>query len=182
MGDGVLQAVHHLDRQDGVQIFGVPVGLRRRARALQQRQGSGVGAQFAAALAQGCAQIGQQRLGHRLVNQQRFGRAANARAAHLGVQDHGLRLLQVRGGIDVGVAQPVQMAKDRHAGLVADALDQAAPTARHHHVDGIVHAQHKANRGAIGGGHALHAGLGQARSAQAFLQRQQDFTAGMEAI
>ncbi len=65
---------------------------------------------------------------------------------------------QVGVGTDVNVADAVQVLDHRHAGIAADALDQATATARHDHVDVLGHGDHRANGGTVGGFDHLHHG------------------------
>ena len=74
------------------------------------------------------------------IDQQGLGSAADAGAAHLGVERDGARHAHVRVAIDVHVAVALEMADHRHARFLLHALDQTLAAARHDHVDVIRHA------------------------------------------
>ena len=85
VSDGGADIVHHLDRNDGVFVLGVPVLFGRRLGVGDQPLHRRISADFAAA--------GEQRVDYRLqvggdpilVDQQRLGGAADAGPPHLGV-------------------------------------------------------------------------------------------------
>ncbi len=121
--------------------------------------------------------------GRGAIDQQRLGGAAHAGAAHLGVDDERFCHRQVRAAIDVGVADAFQVREHRHARFVLHARDEALAAARHDHVDGAVEPlQHQADGLAVGGGHELDGGFGQARLAQAAGEANLDGAAGMMAV
>ena len=64
--------------------------------------------------------------------------AADAGAAHLGVEDDGGCDIEIGTAIDIGVANAFKVREDGHAGFVLHALDQAFAAARHDHVDSAV--------------------------------------------
>ena len=80
------------------------------------------------------------------------------------------------------MADPLQVRQHGDPALGEDPLDQAPAAARHDHVDRVVHAQQQADRGPVGGRHALDRGLGQSGSREALLQAIQDRARGMEAF
>jgi len=96
----------------------------------------------AAHLATGLDQHRHQRLERRrgagAIDQQRFGRAADAGAAHLGVEHDRFRHIEFGGAVDIDVVDAFQMRKHRHARFGFDAGDQALAAARHDHVDAAV--------------------------------------------
>ena len=57
--------------------------------------------------------------------------------------------------MDEDVVDPVEMREHGHARLGLDARDQPLAAARHDHVDHALARQHRADRGAIGGGDEL---------------------------
>ena len=158
-------------REDGVEVFGAPIRLRRRDRRGLDRQGFRVAAQFAA----GGAQVGedrrQDRGGDRTVDQQGLGRAADRHPPHLGVEHDGARLRGVGGAVDIGVAQPFEMGDDRDAALALHPLDQRRPAARHDDVDDPAHLQHQAHRLAVAGRHQLDRVFREPRRMQPLAQR-----------
>ena len=124
-------------------------------------------ARVAAHLAAGVDEILDDRLqvrGHaRAIDEDRFRRAANARAPQLRVLRDAPRHVEIRGGVDVRVADAFEMAHDRHARILLHARDQTLAAARHDDVDEAGHvAQHDADGFAILRRHHLHGRLGQA--------------------
>ena len=66
-------------------------------------------------------------LGDGAVEQDGLRRAADARAAHLGVERDPPRLLQVRRAVHIDMAKAFQMADHGHPRLVQHPLDQPLP-------------------------------------------------------
>ena len=98
-----------------------------------------------------------------LVDQQRLGRAAHARPAHLGVDGDLLRHGEIGGGVNIDVADAVEMREDRHPRLLLDAGHKALAAARHDHVDRAVEpGQHHADRFTVGAVDDLDRRLGRA--------------------
>ncbi len=95
------------------------------------------------------------------IDQQGFGRAADAGAPHLGVQRDLARHREIGGAVDIGVAEPVEMRDHRHAALGLHTRDQRLAAARHDHVDDAGRGQHVADGGAILGRPQLDRCLGQ---------------------
>ncbi len=118
----------------------------------------------------------------RPVDQQAFGRPADTCAPRLGVQHHAPRLFQIGRGVGIDVADPLQMRKDRHAGLVLHQPDQPLAAARDDHVDQPLRAQHGADRRAVARGHHLDGGFRQARRAKTLDHAGMDRAAGMQAF
>jgi hypothetical protein len=71
----------------------------------------------------------------RAVEQQGFGGAADAGAAHLGVDHDGAGHGRIGRLVDIDVAQAFEMGEDRHAGIGLDAGDEALAAARHDDID-----------------------------------------------
>ena len=88
------------------------------------------------------------------IDQQGFGRAADAGTAHLGVQHDRLRHVEIGGAIDIDVVDAFQMREHRHARFGLDARDQALAAARHDHVDAAVQAAQQQARPRRGRGSA----------------------------
>ena len=169
MRDRLVDAVDDFRGDDRVEIFGGPVVLgrgfharvgactvrRRRAPRSRRRPASSTSG-FR------CVVRG------RPVDQQRLGRAADAGAPHLGVDDDLLRHLEIGGAVDVDVAHAFEMREHRHARLRLHARDQALAAARHDHVDVAVEAgEHLADRRAVARRHQLDRVFRQAGVAQA---------------
>ena len=153
MRDRLVEPGDGADGEDGAQIFGRPVGLGRgdhrhdRARLL-------VAAQLA--IAQRGGNAGEQRGGGVAVDQQGLGRAAHRGAAHLGVDGDRDRHVGVGRGVDVGVAQPFEVAERRHFRFPGDALDQRRAAARDDQLDRAVQPfEHHSDRLPIRGGDEL---------------------------
>ena len=91
---------------------------------------------------------GQERVGHRLVHDERLGRVAHARAVGLRVDRDAQRFVEVGVRVDVDVAVAVAVDDHRHGRVVADALDQRGPTAGHQAVD-VVGELHHRDRGLV---------------------------------
>ena len=85
------------------------------------------------------------------IDQQSFRRTTDAGAPHLGIEHDRARFLGIGLGMDIGVAEPVQMLQHRNAALGGDAFDETTAAAWDDEVDAIVHAEHDADRLAIGG-------------------------------
>jgi len=116
------------------------------------------------------------------VDQQAFGRAADARAPGLGVHHHAQRFFGVGSGIDIDVHDPLEMSKDRHPRLGLHEPHEPLAAARHDHVDGVGHGQHLAHCGAVARGHQLNRIFGQAGGAQPLDQAGMDRGRGMIAF
>ena len=139
-------------------MLGVPVLRRRGDCPRLHPAGRLVAADLAAPGNEGIQDRPELGLRDRTVDEQRLGRAADAGAPHLGVEDNLARHLGVGPGMDVGVAQSVQVRDHRDAAFRPDPFDQAAPAARHDDIYGVVHGQQDADRVPIGGRHALQRG------------------------
>ena len=125
----------------------------------------------AAHLAAGIEQHRDQRLEmrrrRRAIDQQRLGRAADAGAPHLGVEQDGLGHVELGRPVDVDVADALEMREHRHPRLRLHARDQALAAARHDDVDRAVEArEHHPDRGALARRHQRDGGLRQGGRAQ----------------
>ncbi len=77
-------------------------------------------------------------------------------------------IVEIGGGVNVGVANAFEMAHHGHAGILLHARDETLAAAGHDHVDVAGHvAQHDADGLAVLRRHHLHGGLGQAVLRQA---------------
>ncbi|MNC25423.1 hypothetical protein D3C75_735110 [compost metagenome] len=85
-------------------------------------------------------------------------------------------------GGDVDVADAVQVLDHRHPRVAADALDQTLAAARHDDVDELGHGDQRADGGAVGGFHHLHAGRRQTGFGQAALDAGGDGAIGMDRL
>ncbi len=98
----------------------------------------------------------------RAVNEQRLGRAADAGAPHLGVDDDPQRFVEVGGPVDIDVHDPLEMGEDRHPRLALHPVDEALAAARHDDVERSAEPlQHLPDRRARGEWRARNRRLGQ---------------------
>ena len=95
---------------------------------------------------QGGAESGQDGLSYRGVHQQGFHGVAGAVTLGLGVHGNDERLVEIRRGVDVDMADAVQVLDHRHPGIPADPLDQALAPARDDDVDRLGHGDHGPHR------------------------------------
>ena len=117
-GGSPLPAVHHPHRDDGVEIFGLPVFLGGGFGGGKDRAHRLVAADFAARL----RQVFQDRQADAICRMARSISSVSAApqtrgAPHLGVQRDGARLVQIGLGMDIDMAEAFQMRQHRHARL-----------------------------------------------------------------
>ena len=85
--------------------------------------------------------------GDRAVDQERLGGAANAGAAHLGVDRDVNRHVEVGGPVDIDVADAFQVAEHRNTRIALDPGDQALAATRNDDVDGAAEpGEHQTHR------------------------------------
>src|SRR5690606_4948750 len=138
----------YLHRDDRVEILGRPVAFDGRGDAAHDVPRTLVAAHPAPRLLQRLDQRLEEAVGDPRVYEQRLGRAANAGPAHLGVDHHRLRHLEVGLAVDIDVVDALEMGKDRNPRLHLDAGDEALAAARDDDVDGPVEAgEHQADGG-----------------------------------
>ena len=162
MVNGFIDAGHHLDADDGRQVFLVPVllggGLECGAGLgrLQQGQRFGVAAHLDA-LGRVDGADRRQKFGSCSTrHQQPFSGVAGAVLLGLGVVSHVHGHGHVAKVIDIHMAVAVQVFDDRHFGVAADALNQTLAAARNDDVDKLRHGDQHADGFAVGAGHQLH--------------------------
>ena len=108
---------------------------------------------------------------HRAIDQQRLRRAADAGAAHFGVEDNLFGHIERGRFVNKDVAHAFKVREYRHARFGLNARDQAFAAARHDHVEIAVEpGQHHANGRAVAGRDELDGSLRQIGSAQPFGQ------------
>ena len=96
------------------------------------------------------------------VEQQCFGGAANAGAAHLGVDHHFLGHGWVRCFVNIDVADAFKVTENRDAGFVLNPGNQTFAAAWNDDVDGATQTfEHFTNGGAVCGGDQFYGGFGQ---------------------
>ena len=183
MRDRLVDAVDHLGGDDRVLIFGVPVFVGGGLHPASAR------CTAASPRTSQPASISISTSGLRLrrragaIDQQGLGGAADAGAAHLGVQHDRLGHLEIGGVIDIDVVDAFEMREHRHARFGLDARDQALAAARHDHVDAAVQSgQQQADRGAVARRHQRDRGFRQTGLAQALHQAVMDGAAGAETV
>ena len=183
MRDGSIEAADDAHRDDGIQIFGVPILFGCRLDAWIGQQAGGIAAHFAACLQQDHQQWPEMRFHGARIDEQSLGRAAYSRAAHLGVQHDTRRHFQIRGAVHVHVANPLEVPNHRNARLPLHPLDQLAATARHDDVDVLGHiGKHVADRRTVAGRHQLDGRRGQTGLYQSLYQALVNRRAGFAAL
>ena len=156
MIDGATDAIDDSNGDDRVEIFGTPVLIGRCLEAWNDAEHCGRGSDFATGLRQRFDQRLQMGGDCRTVDQQGFGRAADAGPPHLGVDDNLLRHVEIGRAVDIDMAQTLEMGEDRHAGFLLDARNEAFAATRNDHVDrSIEPGKKRTHGGAIGGRHEL---------------------------
>ena len=172
MRDRRIDAVDHPGGDDGVKIFGVPIGFARRLHAAVDRLHRGVAADFAAGVEQHEDQRLEQFRRSGPIDEQRLGRSAHAGAAHLGVEHDRLGHRELRLGVDIDMADAFKMREDRHARLRLHAGDQILAAARHDDIEcAIEPGEHRAHGGAFPCRHQRDRGGRQSGIEQTFDQR-----------
>ena len=117
------------------------------------------------------------------VDEQRLGGAADAGAAHLGVERDGARHAHVGVAIDIHVAVAFEVSDHRHARLLLHPRHQTLAAARHDDVEILAHpGKHVADCGPIGGGHELDARRRQPRRLEPLRQAGIHRGVGMPAL
>ena len=167
-------------REDGREVFGVPVFLGRRLHVGHDCARFVVAAQLDALLSVDFRERRQHFARDAARDEQRFHRVACAEALRFRVVRDAHGLVEVRLVVDVDVAHAVQVLDHRDARLALQALDQAFAAARHDHVDVILHGDQLADGGAVGGLDHLHRGFGQARRLEAFVHARGDRLVGVD--
>ena len=108
---------------------------------------------------------------HRAIDQQRLRRAADAGAAHFGVEDNLFGHIERGRFVNEDVAYAFKVREYRHPRFGLNARDQALATARHDDVEiAIEPRQHQANGCAVAGRDELNGSLWQIGGAQTFGQ------------
>ena len=175
-----IQPVNHRNRENRVEILAIPVVGAGRQNTRIDRARAGIAAQFAAAIDQACDNAG--RFGKLRVEQQRFHRAADTGAAHLGIERDHARHRRIGGGMNIGVADAVEMGEHRHPRIGLHPRHQALAAARDNHIDQARRRQHRADRSAVLGGDQLHCSGWHTGFGQPFGQRSVDRPVGMHRL
>ncbi|MNZ18866.1 hypothetical protein D3C78_358860 [compost metagenome] len=179
--DGLVQAIDHTNRQDGVEVLGEPIVFAGRL-GLDQRTGTLAPAQFDALFLETAGHFRQETFSHTLVDQQGFHRTANTVTVSLGVESNAQGLVQVRVLGNIDVTDAVQVLDDRHTGIAADAFDQATAAPRDDDIDKLRHADQRANRLTVGGLDHLNHGGRQAGLGKATLNAGSDGAVGVNGL
>jgi hypothetical protein len=179
--DMIYRAVHAIDQSDGqdrVEIFRVPIFRACRIHTSVQGAHFIASPQRATCVTQG-VQDGRG-VAICAVNQKRFGRPANAGAAHLGVYGNCQRLGGVSRLVDIGMTNSIEMGEYGDARIILDAFDQRLATARDDDVDQAARRQHRADAGSVCNRHELDGISGQATGDDAFNHRGMNGPAGVD--
>ncbi len=183
MGDGFVHIGNDFHGNDRVFIFGAPVLFGGRPGRGDHLADGVVAADFAALFDQRVddgLEVGRDDF---LVDEQGFGGAADAGAAHLGVGDHADSDIEIGAFVDIDVDQPFEMGKDRDAGLGLDAAHQALAAAGDDNVDGATKAlEHFSHGRSICRWDDLDGVFGQAGGLEALDEACVDGARGMKAV
>ncbi len=183
MGERAVKAFHDFHREDRFEILGAPVLFRGRQHGRHERACGLVSAQLTTALQEVRGDLRQKGLGDGLIHQQGLQRAADAGAAHLGIESELDSHLRIGGLVDEHVAEAFQVADHRHAGLLLHTLDQALPAARDNDIElSAKPGQDMPDGSAVGCGDKLHEVLRQARPRQRAAQGICNGRGGIEAF
>ena len=177
----LVQTLHDTNRQDGVQVLGVPV-VFSGGNHVDQLPGTLATAQFDALGAKLFSHCRQKFCRDGLIHQQGFHRAANAITVGLGVERNALRLGKIGMGTDVYMADAVQVFDHRHLGITADPFDQPLAAARHDDINVLGHGDQRADSGTIGHFNHLHHGGRQTGFGQAALDAHCNGTVGVNRL
>ncbi len=163
--DGGVEVVDGGDGQGQPQELGGEVGVGGRPDAGQDGPG-GVVAHQGDPL-EGRGDPGQERVGHRPVDDQRLGGVAHPGSLGLGVDHDGLGHVEVGGGVDVDVAVADPVDHVGHGGVLLDGGDERRAAPGDEAVDDAVELHEGHGRGPAGVLHQAHGvdrqpGLGQA--------------------
>ncbi len=181
VGNRIINAVHLLGRDDGIQVFPPPIIRICGDHSVGARQ-----ATFGANFDPGCRERGQHLCTKRRCNiamdQETFSSTTNSGAAGLCVQHDIQRLLRICSLVEVDMHNPLQMRKDRHTGFTLDETDQPLATTGHDHIHRVRHGQQALHRCTVPRWHQLHCILRQIGRAQPFDETAVNGLAGVKAL
>ncbi len=140
----LLDAVHHADGDDHVQVLGLPVLLGGFLDVGYFGADRLVAPHRHAVLAELLDHSGQL-IGQPPRHQQGFGGVADLRHQAFTVQGHFHALLHVAAVVHEDVADAGEVFDDRYLRLLGDGLDQALAAAGNDHVDALVLRQQRVN-------------------------------------
>ncbi len=135
VSDGFGDVVYRCDADFRVEIFGAPIFGGGFTDAGIEGLGHFITDDFAAIIEELCEDGFCDFGGEILVEQEGFRRAADSCAAEFGVMRNLDRNIGFDGGVDIDVADAVEVAEDRHAGFVLHAFDEAFAAARDDRID-----------------------------------------------
>ena len=166
MSNGLVQAGHQLDADDGGQVLLAPVlfdGSKYVGAGHGAQQGGGafVTAHLHPFGGEHRADLGQEVGGLIHMHEQRLSGVARADFLRLGVVGDLDGQGHIDLAVDINMAVAIQVFDDRHCGLGTDALDEAFATTGDDDVDKLRQGDELAHGGAVGGLHQLHGVLGQ---------------------
>src|SRR5262245_2593876 len=157
MLDGLIDAVHHLERDDRIEELLAEVALPSRCDPPVDGLDGGIPPHLAAGI--------DERSGHRRykrrasvpVDQHGFRRTADSGPPPLGIDRHASHHRQVGAGNDIDVANACEMGEHPPPRFRLDPADETPPAARNDDIDGAVKtAEHQPDRHAVGGRHQLN--------------------------
>ena len=148
--DRRVEPLDHADRQHEVEIFLVPVGVRRGPGRGHQRARVRAAAQLDAGVGEPRRGRGQKTLGDGAIHQQRLERVADRRPLRLGVQHDGRGHVEVGGRVDEDVHHALVVLEHRHARALGDPAHELFTAARDDEVEIPVLLEHGRHRLAIG--------------------------------
>ncbi len=169
MSDRVIDTVNDTGGNDCVEILGRPVGFARWRRKVSRSNDASVTANRATRLVERLQDRLQMRVGDRAIDEQRLRRTADTRPPHLGVDHDRLGHLEIGPGVDIDVADALQMREHRHRCFALNPSDEALAATGYDHVDRSVETtQHVSDCVTILGRHTLNRVLGQSGGPEAF--------------
>ena len=149
------RSVYHLDRQDQVEVLGLPVLFSSRNDVGQDLLRPGTSPQLHAFRPQGRGRRRQEDRSHLGMHQQGLHGVADAGALGFGVDHDLLRHDQICVLFHVGVAVADPGLQHRHRGVLHHRPDQPGAAPGDQHVDEFVHLQHDVDRFPVSGIHQL---------------------------
>ena len=177
VGNGLVQALHHFDADDGCQIFFKPIllgGVEQLGTSdlRQNHFGLGAATHFNAFFCIDLANEWQKFCGHALRHQQAFAGIARAVFLSFCVVGHFHGHGHIAWVVNIGVAIAIEVFDDGHFGFAADALNEALAATGNDDIDILWHGNELTHRLAVGGLHQLHRMDRQTRFLQGLLNQE----------
>ena len=171
-----IQAVDHLDADDGPKVFLKPIllgGVFEVCALDTRQQGTGLGAaaHFYAFVGKHLTDARQKSGSHTTRHQQAFTGVAGAVLLGFGVVCDRHGHVHIAGVVHIGVAVAIEVFDDGHCGIAADSLNEAFAAAGNDDVDKLRHGNQMAHGFAVGSGHQLNGFGGQTSRHQSLLHQ-----------